>query len=88
MQILINKYRITSHDGGYKVAKAKGEQWSALGHYHGLDKAIIALFDHRVLTETKDFIIDFNDAMNFETQKLTFLNKVKEIKKELEEGLK
>lgn len=88
MLIAIGKYRIVSSDTGYKILKPKGKQWIAVYHYGTLEQAITDLFDYRVRTELKDFIVDFDDATKLEVQKTAFFTKIAEIKNEILEGLK
>lgn len=88
MNVFINKYRIISSENEYKTLRPKGSQWAPIGHYPTLEMAITDLFNYRVRTELKDFIVDFNDATKLEVQKTAFINKIEAIKKEILGGLK
>ena len=88
MVLVINKYRIVSSDKEYTIKKPKGKQWARIGGHSTLEEAINDLFDYRVQKELKDFVINFNDAMNLEAQKTAFFSKIAEIKNEILEGLK
>ena len=88
MEIFINRYRIVSSENEYKTLRPKGGQWAPIGHYPTLEMAITDLFDYCVKTELKDFVIDFNDAMNLEAQQTAFFSKIAEIKNEILEALK
>ena len=88
MLILIKNYRITSSRFGYTLARKKGSQWSAIGYYGSLDKAINDLLNYRVNTETSDFVIDFNNQTEIESQKEDFLKKINDIKNEVLGGLR
>ena len=88
MVLIINQYRIVSSEQEYKVLKPKGSQWTPIGHYTTLEVAISDLFEYRIRTELKDFVVDFNDATNLEAQKTALISKINAIKSEILEGLK
>ena len=88
MELLIDKYKICSYQFGYALAKKKGKsQWSKIGYYDSIENAINDLFDYRVRTETSDFVIDFNNKAQLESQKLELLEKIMNIKEEIMKGL-
>ena len=88
MQLLISNYKVQSNQNDWSVAKQKGKQWEVIGYFDTLERAIGNLFDYRVKTETKNFVVDFNDATNIATQKTNLIQKIKLIKEEILEGLK
>lgn len=88
MEIVINKYRIVSSDKEYTIKKPKGKQWARISGHSTLEEAINDLFNYRVKTELKDFVINFNDAVNLEAQKAAFFTKIAKIKNEILEALK
>ena len=88
MEILIDKYKIYSYQFGYALAKKKGKtQWNKIGYYDSIEKAINDLFDYRVRTETSDFVVDFNNQAQLESQKSELLGKIMKIKEEIMKGL-
>ena len=78
MLIKTKQFRIQSYEFGFKTLKQKGKQWIPIRY----------LFEYRINTELKDFIIDFNDVKNLELQKTRFFEKIESIKKEILGGLK
>ena len=88
MLIKTKQFRIQSYEFGFKTLKQKGKQWIPIRYYSDLESAIKDLFEYRINTELKDFIIDFNDVKNLELQKTRFFEKIESIKKEILGGLK
>lgn len=88
MKLLFHNYRIVSYIGGYKVSKRRGEQWSILSYHDTLSSAIQELFDLKVKTDTKDFVVDFANATKFDSQKNALVKCIEGFKEEVLEGLK
>ena len=88
MLLLINKFKIQSNEFGFKISKPKGNQWTTIGYYPDLESAVKDLFEYRVRTELKDFVVDFNDVNNLELQKTELFEKIESIKDEILGGLK
>ena len=86
MVLLFDRYRISSYTYGYKVAKRKGKLWSILSYHDTLEDAFNTLLEHRVRVDTKEFTVDFLDAKNFQTQKESLLEEIKNIKNEMQEA--
>lgn len=87
MQLLIADYKITSFAAGYKLSKRKGAQWKIISYNSTLEDALKVLFDLRVRTDTKDFVLDFNEASKLDAQKSALISRVEAIRSELLEGL-
>lgn len=86
MILLFGKYRITSYAYGYKISKRKGSQWSVMTYHNTLEDAFSNLLEHRIKVDTKDFVVDFLDKNNFQTQKNSLLSEIQKIKDEMEEA--
>ena len=87
MIIYFKKYKIFSDKDGYTIAKRRGNTWRNTWYFNTLPQAINGLFDHIVMTETDDCILDLNDVMNFPSQKTALIKKIEEIKSGLMKGL-
>lgn len=83
MLLLFGKYKIASYYGGYKISKMKGNQWKVISYHDTLRRAIEELFRLKIVLDTKDFIVDFEDEIKFESQKNALLKRIEEIKQEL-----
>lgn len=88
MRIIIGKYTIQSNPSDWMVKKQKGKQWESVGYYSSLEQAVKNLFTYKVNTETKEFVVDFNDATNIAAQKISLIQKIESLKEEILEALK
>lgn len=88
MVLLIANYKITSFVGGYKLSRQKGKQWKIMAYHQDLGDALQALFELRVRVDTKQFLVDFNDARAFDKQQQALIAKIEASKLEIVEGLK
>ena len=88
MTILIKQYRIRSYQYGFTLAKKKCKTWKIIGYFSSINQAIDSMFDHWVKTETNKFVIDFNNEAQLDSQKTALLQKIRNIKNEILEGLR
>jgi hypothetical protein len=78
---------IKSYEYGYVTQKRVGKQWRAIGYYSTLKQAVNDLFQHRVLTETTDHIVDATNKASIQLQSAHILQKIDQIASEISEGL-
>jgi hypothetical protein len=83
MTLFIGKYKITSFAGGYKVSRKKGKQFKIMSYHQSLDESLRELFELNVRVETKDFVIDFNDSLRFDSQSVALIRRIDEMKSEI-----
>jgi hypothetical protein len=89
MKLKINdKYEVSTYEYGYKVHKLRGRQWKIQGYYNDLRHAINGVFENYILEETNDFIVDFENVSTLDEQKMALIERIKEIRNEILEGLK
>lgn len=87
MKFIWKGYQIKSYEYGYIVQKQVGRQWKVIGHYSNLKQAVKDLFEHRVLTETADCIVNTTDEAAIRLQSAHILQRIKDIAHEIQEGL-
>ncbi len=83
MTLLIANYKITSFVGGYKLSRQKGKQWKIVAYSNSLEEALTALFEFRVRVDTKQFVVDFNNAKDFEAQQQKLVASILAAKQEI-----
>ncbi len=83
MTLLIANYKISSFVGGYKLSRQKGKQWKIMAYSSSLEEALTALFELRVRVDTKQFVVDFNNAKDFDAQQQALIAKIEASKQEI-----
>jgi len=83
MILLFGRYKISSYAYGYKISKAKGQQWQVMTYHDTLSDALNELFEHRVKTDTKGFEVNFDNAKIFKVQELALIKRIESIKEEM-----
>ncbi len=83
MTLLFGSYKITSFIRGYKTSKAKGKQWQVLSYHGKLEDALKELFELRVRVDTKEYVVDFDDATNYKAQRADLIKKIEVIRDEM-----
>ncbi len=86
MVLLIANYRVTSFAGGYKLSRQKGKQWKIVGYHQDLGSTLQNLFELRVRVDTRDFLVNFNDSLEFNPQQQALISRIDEIKQEILRG--
>ena len=87
MSIEWKQHLIKSYEYGYVVQRKVGRQWKAVGYYSNLKHAVNGLFEHRVLTETADCIVDATSAAAIRLQSAHILQRIDDIANEIAKGL-
>lgn len=87
MAIKWKNYLIKSYDYGYVAQKRVGNQWKAIGYYRDLKQAVKDLFEHRVLTETANCIVDAQNTAAIRLQSAHILQRIEEIADDIGKGL-
>lgn len=80
-------HKIKTYEHGYVVQKKTGSQWKVTGYYSDLRQAALGLFQHRVLTETADCIVDAIDKSSIQLQSAHILKHIDDIKCEILRGI-
>lgn len=83
MTLFIANYKISSFVGGYKLSRQRGKQWKIMAYSNSLEEALKALFELRVRVDTKQFIVDFNNAKDFDAQQQALIAKIEASKQEI-----
>lgn len=87
MSIQWKQHLIKSYDYGYVVQRKVGNQWKAVGYYNDLRHAVSGLFEHRILTETADCIVDATNTAAIRLQSTHILERIDDIANEIAKGL-
>ncbi len=69
------------------VQKQAGSQWNTDGYYPTLEKAVLGLFECRVLTETAEYIVNVSNKAEIRLKSAELVDKIQSIADDIIEGL-